>query len=209
MRLPFLLLLLLYFTAFGKDFNPFLSFSSSKSQLTKLYSQNKNLPLSGLHYIFDEQSCAVDGFVHGMGNEPEKILWRHLVNETVMGEGMACMQKKLCLSSFSGRYFKGPMCCRKSSPKFSKMSADMHNIIPTVLKEAKSNLLSVNKITQKGRIARIVLYMHETYGLSFTSNQIQRYKQWHFKYPVSSFERALNRQIFELQGTFNPYVEKL
>ncbi len=190
-------------------FTPFLSFSASKSELIKLYSKHRILPVSGLRYAFDPESCSVDGYVSGLTKEPEKILWRYVVPESLMGKGMACMTQKVCLSSFSHRYIKGPICCRKISPAFKKMSADMHNIIPTVMQEGVENLWDAQKVVHKGNIARIYLYMQYQYKLDLDANLLDQLRHWDQLEPPTAWEKNLNKKIFELQGTFNPYIEKL
>lgn len=205
----FLILLFLVVSTQLHAFTPYLSFSASKSELIKLYSQHRILPLSGLQYEFEPDSCAIDGFVSQVKAEPEKILWRYLVPELVMGQGMKCMTQKVCFSSFSKRYIKGPICCRKISPRYKKMNADMHNIIPTAFKEGTANLLDSKKIVYKGSIARIYLYMQYQYGLHYDTKLLEKLQNWHKNQPPTRWEKRLNRKIFQLQGTFNPYIEKL
>ena len=205
----YLLLCSFFLVGSAKEFTPFLSFSSSKSELIRLYSAHKVLPLSGHTYRFDAQSCSVDGFVDGVANEPEMILWRHLVSEKIIGQGLRCMTEKVCLSSFSHRYYKGAMCCRKVSKSFRDMSADLHNIIPTVLKENVKELIELENIVDKGAVARVYLYMMNQYGLNIEKKLLQKIRRWHKHYPVSEWEKELNKKIFQLQGTFNPYIEKL
>jgi hypothetical protein len=205
----FIVAFLLFGSVWAKDFIPFLSFSASKSELIKLYSQHRVLPLSGYTYRFDEESCSVSGFVDGVSSEPERVLWRYLVPEKMMGQGMKCMQERLCKSTLSHRYLKGPICCRRISKAFKNMSSDLHNIIPTVLKEEQDDLIELKSIADKGSIARIYLYMIKQYGLKIEKKLLNRVKKWHELYPVSAWEKQLNRKIFQLQGTFNPYIEKL
>ena len=118
----------------AKGYEPFLSFSASKTQLITIYSQHRILPLSGLKYEFLENTCSFNGVVKGLSLEGDIVIWRHLLPVDIMAQNRACMIQKLCRSSYSKRMFSGPRCCLKESKAFKKIYTDMHNIIPTVLK---------------------------------------------------------------------------
>jgi deoxyribonuclease I len=208
MKKLLVLFFVFYTYAYAKDFVPFLSFSSSKSALMTIYSKHKVLPLSGLSYVFSDKDCSAEGYVM-LNGEAEKILWRMLIPEELFGKGMLCMEEKICFSTFSKRYHKGPMCCRRKSEKFRKMSSDMHHIIPTINREYEKNLLEIDEVSDKGMIARAILYMYDTYQLDIDEKIIKQARDWHKVYPVSAWDKQRNKKIFELQGTFNSYIEKL
>ena len=193
----------------AKGYEPFLSFSASKTQLITFYSQHRVLPLSGLKYEFLDNTCSFNGVVKGLSKEGDIVIWRHLLPVDMMAQNRACMTQKLCLSTYSKRMFSGSRCCLKKSNAFKKIYTDMHNIIPTVLKEDVDNLLNSKKITYKGHIARAYLYMNHQYALKMKEKLYKMMLKWHKKFPPTTWEKALNRKIFKLQGTFNPYIEKL
>lgn len=60
----------------------------------------------------------------------------------------------------------------------------------------------------KGRIARSMLYMNSEYGLPLRGmgNLMLR---WHIQYPVDSEELWRNYAIYKLQGTYNPWINKI
>lgn len=205
----FICAILLYNSLFSKGYEPFLSFSASKSALVKIYSKHKILPLSGLSYHFSEKSCSSDGYVTIASSQEEMIRWRQLIAESVIGEGMACMTQRMCQSTQSDRLYSGTGCCRKISEKFKKMSTDLFNIIPTVSKEGQEQLIWSKNIVDKGNIARRYLYMMDQYDFKVEKEIKNLAVKWHEKHPVSDWEKKINRQIFKLQGTFNPYIEKL
>lgn len=204
----FLPILLLYTSLFAKGYQPFLSVTASKSALVKIYSKHKVLPLSALSYHFSEKSCATDGYV-SIGSQDEVIRWRQLIPESIIGQGMPCLTQRMCHSTQSNRLYSGTGCCRKISDKFKKMSTDMFNIIPTVFKESQERLIRSQNIRDKGNIARRYLYMIKEYDFEVEKEIKVLVLKWHKNHPVSDWEKKINRQIFKLQGTFNPYIEKL
>ncbi len=123
--------------------------------------------------------------------------------------------------------------CRKQSPMFNRMEADLHNLYPTV---SKANSIRgsltfgiIDGISQnecdfevdeqsfepppsaRGAIARALLYMSNEYGADLNkaaeaSNLNDLVTYWHCNYPVEQKEIERNKQIFEIQGTDNPFV---
>ena len=207
MRTFLLLLISLSFVS-ARGYQPFLSFSASASGMSKIHSKHKVLPLSGKPYYFSRGDCSVEGLVD-FDKTVEKVRWRQLLPESLIGKGMPCMTQRLCKSTLSNRMYSGPGCCRKSSVMFKKMSSDLHNIIPTVLKEGVEDLMHSKEIKDKGLIARIYLYMMKQYQFKVNDSLKHKCLKWHKKYPVSLWEKEKNREIFKVQGTFNPYIEKL
>lgn len=202
---------MIFFTlvSLARGYQPFLSFSSSSSAMNKIYSKYKVLPLSGKHYYFSEGDCSVEGLVDITNQKTEKVQWRHLIPESVIGSGMACMTQRLCQSTLSDKLYSGPGCCRKISLRFKQISSDLFNIIPTVLQEKHKNLIHVKHIFDKGSIARSYLYLIDRYAIKVDESIKKLCLLWHRKYPVSAWEKEKNRKIFKLQGTFNPFIEKL
>lgn len=234
-KILFLTLLLLSVVT-AKGYEPFISFSASESALIKIYAKHKKLPLSGASYIFNPYSCPVISYVserrspYKYSEEQRDIVWMHLVPEHVMGRGMECMREKVCRSIYKKRLFSGARCCRKRSEKFKMMSSDMFNIIPVMqgTKERRFERFFITlpeagayadtqvipgeswgDIAHKGEIARSYLYLRNRYGLELNGEEEALFTRWHKKYPPSSWERIKNREIYKVQGTFNPYIEKL
>lgn len=58
----------------------------------------------------------------------------------------------------------------------------------------------------KGELARSILYMAITYGLS-PKGSITQLIQWHKDDPPSDHEKSRNDKIEELQGTRNPFID--
>jgi deoxyribonuclease-1 len=60
----------------------------------------------------------------------------------------------------------------------------------------------------KGRIARSMLYMNSEYGLPLRGME-NLMLRWHIKYPVDSEELWRNYAIYQLQGTYNPWISEI
>jgi deoxyribonuclease-1 len=124
--------------------------------------------------------------------------------------------------------------CRRKSPRFNKMEADLHNLYPTrtgvnsargsmvfaeIEERTYSNACPI-EIGQgevepadfsKGKVARAVLYMQQEYGVNLRqiggSNRFEEMLlKWHCKFPPTASEVERNDKIFSIQNTNNPFV---
>jgi deoxyribonuclease-1 len=124
--------------------------------------------------------------------------------------------------------------CRRSSPLFNRIEADMHNLYPSVatINEARGAMgygmvlgeqrhfgacdFEVDKERRKveprrkvrGNIARAMFYMQDTYDLKIFRRQGELLKQWHREDPPDDEERRRNNQIDQLQGTRNRFIDR-
>lgn len=57
----------------------------------------------------------------------------------------------------------------------------------------------------KGKVARALLYLHQTYQLPITTN-IATLKEWHLAYPPQEEELERNEKVFAVQGNRNPFI---
>ena len=123
--------------------------------------------------------------------------------------------------------------CRKVSPRFNQIEADMHNLYPAQAKINKARSSYAYKILPgeprhfgrcdfeideqkrraeprpevRGDIARAMLYMHTTYDLRLFSRQGKLLKGWHRQDPPDEEERRRNRIIERLRGNRNPFID--
>ena len=131
--------------------------------------------------------------------------------------------------------YRGRACCRKLDPLFSKMEADLHNIVPEIgeLNGLRSNyrfgVLPHMPYSQfgaceikidiqsrrveprwqvRGIIARAYLYMAETYGISLSKNQRQLFVAWNRQYTPLDWEIERNKRIMRIQGNDNAYISQ-
>ena len=63
-------------------------------------------------------------------------------------------------------------------------------------------------VKQRGMIARIYLYMSDKYHFKLSNKERKLFEAWNRMHPVTSWESERNRQISNIQGWGNPYVEK-
>lgn len=123
--------------------------------------------------------------------------------------------------------------CRKSSPLFNRIEADLHNLYParTEVNDARG-AMSYGEIpgerrrhrgcdfevdearrvveprpAARGEIARAMFYMRDTYDLLIFDRLGKRLKQWHERDPVSAREKQRNDVIEKIQGTRNKYID--
>jgi deoxyribonuclease I len=172
----------------------------------------------------DFQPCDNCPLIH------KKIQWMPIVPLWELAKQLNCYQEKMCINK-KGQAFKGLRCCQQLDRSYQKMSVDLHNFVPEVplLKQqrrrfafgfvqhhASSNACHLyidqkQKIVEpsphlRGMIARIYLYMRDTYHFPLSPAQTNLFLAWHKEYPVSEWERERNEKIRALQGNGNPYI---
>jgi len=123
--------------------------------------------------------------------------------------------------------------CRKTSERFNRMEADLHNLYPARadINRARSNYRFAiiegeerefgecdferdksDKIAEprpitRGNIARAIFYTHKEYGLPVDSRDIDLLKEWNRDDPPTCNEMRRNNIIEELQGTRNRFID--
>jgi deoxyribonuclease-1 len=124
--------------------------------------------------------------------------------------------------------------CRRSSPQFNRIEADMHNLYPSIatINEARGAMgygmvlgehrrygacdFEVDKDRRKveprrkvrGNIARAMFYMADTYDLKIFRRQGELLKKWHREDPPDEEEQRRNNLIEQLQGTRNRFIDR-
>lgn len=219
------LILLLCSSLLARGYEPFLSFSASKTQLNTIHALHKVLPISGCRYHFDPKGCSVAGIIeydscdlipYSDPLQAKQVDWMHIMLPHKFGQGRECMASNACLSTYRKRPYGGVRCCKKIDAEFNKMYSDMHNIIPvaggyrTIRNKqifCEPSLSGIEPDRRaKGWIARAYLYMIKEYGLKVDKAYIKIWHRWNRKYPPSSFEIEREEAIYKLQGTRNPYI---
>lgn len=123
--------------------------------------------------------------------------------------------------------------CRRTNRRFNRIEADMHNMYPALAKVNKTRSAMAYSIIKgekyfykecdfevdfhkrkvepnpsaRGKIARAMLYMADSYNLKLFSNQKKLLIKWHRANPPTGEEKLRNRRIKEIQGTANPYIQ--
>lgn len=125
--------------------------------------------------------------------------------------------------------------CRRTSPRFNHMEADLHNLHPDLevtnaarsdyrfailpgerptvrptcdFEHDKPQKLAEPRPEVRGDIARSLLYMEHEYGVPLDSTMRTLIVQWHHEDPPTEAERARNDQIAAMQGTRNPFIDQ-
>ena len=181
--------------------------------------------------VIDASSC---GYKPRKNKKRGKVLeWEHIVPAAYFGSNLTCWKtgNKKCVRP-AGKLLKGRECCSKVNPSFKRIEADLHNLAPAVgeLNGDRSNLpygivfgeprrygscdFAIGgkpKVTEprpaiRGDVARVWLYMADTYNLKITAQQKAMFQQWSKDDPVDDRERARDRRIEGAQGNRNPFV---
>lgn len=123
--------------------------------------------------------------------------------------------------------------CRRSSQRFNRIEADMHNLYPALkeLNQARGAMayggvagearrfgscdFEIDERTRRvepppfsrGNIARALFYMHERYDLPLFRRQAELMKQWNRLDPPDEAERLRNDRIEKLQGNRNRFID--
>ncbi len=124
--------------------------------------------------------------------------------------------------------------CRRTSPEFNRIEADMHNLYPArkdinyargsyAFAMIKGERRSFGKCDieidqrrrrveprpdSRGNIARAMFYMHSTYGLKLYKKQGELLKRWHREDPPDAEEKRRNNAIEKIQGTRNHFIDR-
>ncbi len=150
-----------------------------------------------------------------------RIEWEHIVPVSLMP-----FERWACRSEPNGNLRR----CLREVPEARAMIYDLHNLAPSVgqVNQDRSNdryadlpddtsdfgSCAVEDTTalfeppdcHKGDVARIWLYMHDTYGVSIRDAEWAMFSEWSEMDPVSPWEVERDARIFALTGTRNPYV---
>lgn len=160
-----------------------------------------------------------------------KVSWQWVISKKFLAQDRDCYLHKICLDTHHQR-FKGLRCCQKIDKTYQVMLYDLHNRIPTHPDvKRRLNAYTIGTVTdeknierlysfkldskkklmeppndKKGEIARIILYMHDTYQIPIEQTALTQYKTWHQTFPPSNWEKSKNFAIAQVQGNLNPYI---
>ncbi len=214
--------------------NEKISFRKSKQAARLIYTDHRITFYCGCRYDkhgkIDLNSC---GYVPKENpRRAERVEWEHIMPAHHFGQHRECWRKPLCQKK-NGKTYKGRKCCRKIDPEFVKMEADLHNLVPEIgeLNGLRSNYrfgmlpyilpgqfgTCEFKIDEehrrvepcpkvRGMIARIYLYMANTYKIHLSSSQEKLFETWNKQYPPTHWEIERDERISKVQGNHNMYV---
>lgn len=118
--------------------------------------------------------------------------------------------------------------CLRDSEEYNRIASDLHNVVPadSYFEMKRTNTIFAMLDEQieanecglkrkmhiieppahiRGDIARVIMYMHQTYDLPILGNPALL-EAWDKQDPPSASEILRSNQVFELQGNANPLV---
>lgn len=162
-----------------------------------------------------------------------RLEWEHIVPAWFFGHSRGCWQSgdPECVTS-SGDTYKGRRCCARVDNEFRRIEADLHNLAPSVgeLNGDRSNLpygivdgeprnygacdfeIGGNpKVAEpaeiiRGDVARIWLYMADTYGIELPAEMRGMFEAWSAADPPDELELLRDARIEAAQGNRNPFL---
>lgn len=226
--------------ASGAISNSPLNFTQAKELARQIYADHRTTFYCGCHYDkhnqIDLHSCGYK--IQYDKRRAKRVEWEHIMPVSLWGKEFPCWKNAICCKGKSAKYgkscYKGRQCCREVDQEFSKIEADLHNLVPeigelnalrsnfrfAVLPQKKPGQLGVCEMkidsetrrvepipTTRGFIARIYLYMSETYKIPLSDSQRQLMNAWNKMYPPDEWEIERDNRIARLQGNHNPFVK--
>jgi len=153
-------------------------------------------------YVYDPTSCMDKFYVKD--NKKRTVFFVRIVPEERVYRTRPCGREKIC-EKYNKERYSGARCCRLSDKLYQAYNRDLFNILPMV--EANVKHMQEPPLHMRGNIARVYLYMNAQYGLNLSYEEQIRYLKWHKQDKVDEKECKLYRQIVDLQGNINPWIE--
>lgn len=215
-----LFLLALLFTSTANPDAP-RTFTEAKKMAWGIYADRPVDFYCGCAFKGNKINMASCGYIpRKQPKRAARVEWEHIVPAWVIGHQRQCWQQ-------GGRKH-----CTASDPAFSKVEADLHNLVPVVgevngdrsnygfgmLSEKPSQygacpfVVNFKQRTampppySRGPIARTYLYMSDRYHLRLSKQDRRLYDIWNRQYPVNEWEQWRNRSNACAQGNANQYV---
>ena len=153
----------------------------------------------------------------------KRVEWEHIIPAQNFGRQFSCWRDgdDKCVTK-KGKKYKGRRCCKKVSPIFKEMEADMFNLVPSIgevnadrrnyrYMETKDELkgqygecsfkvdFKARKAYPpnytKGFIARTYFYFSNKYKMKLSKRDKKMFKAWDKKYPSTEWEKLRAERI--------------
>lgn len=220
---------------------PFLAegptnFREAKTAAKEIHRDHRLTFYCGCHYDkhgqVDLGSCGYK--IQRDKRRAQRLEWEHIMPASVWGQPLACWRQPLCCPK-EGKCYKGRQCCQTIDPQFSKMEADLHNLVPEIgeLNALRSNYrfgelpnikagqfglceFKIDNKTRrvephsevKGTVARAYLYMAAQYGIHLSDAQHQLCVVWNRQYPPDEWEIQWDNRVADIQGNHNIFISQ-
>lgn len=201
------------------------SFSQSKKLLKKIYADNQRTFYCDIPYAYVGKTAILQNNGNYTPRNPttkkgktnlrtQRIEWEHIMPAENFGRHLLCWREG------------GRKACQKD-PTFTKMEADMHNLVPSIgeINGDRSNFryaqaevnMTFNQYGKcrfyvdfknkrayprdeiKGDIARAYLYMSKTYNIPLSSQERKLMEAWDKLDPISEWEVEKNKRIEKIE----------
>jgi deoxyribonuclease I len=167
-------------------------------------------------------------------NAARTLEWAHVVPEVELGGSRPCWTAQGCKDA-SGAAVSGVSCCLATDEAFARMHADLFNVVPMIQELADDRAgypfgeldgeprmygrcdfevdHALGEVEPpdaiRGDIARIYLYMADTYpdAVTLSPLQVKRMQAWAAGDPPDADERARAAAITKIQGRPNPWID--
>lgn len=234
--LKFIFILFISFNSYGQN-QTIKSFGEAKAKLRKIYGHKNNTFYCHCPYqkkSIKLKNCSYS--LKKYRKRSKRLEWEHIVPAHAFGQSFKEWRNAETICGFKitkkGRKKKiSARKCAKKNKLFSAMEADIYNLVPAIgaVNALRSNfsmakLLSSDTAicpgtlkrgrkfmpddTRKGDVARIYMYMHETYpGRGIISNKNEKmFKTWDQLDPVDAQECQINKLKQTYQFNSNEIV---
>lgn len=161
-----------------------------------------------------------------------RLEWEHMMPVANYIKHFECGREKLCVKK-NGKRFGGRKCCEKIDKRFKQTEAELYNLWPAVglVNGIRSNMnyaaignkkgifgcnFKVDKQRRKveppnhakGIVARASLFMSQKYHIRLSKQQRSLFNAWDKAYPPSSQELEWAKQVAQIEGYSNPYIDR-
>lgn len=178
------------------------TFSHATNIFKKIDFDYTRTAFSNEEYVYDPTTCLDKFYVKG--DENRSVVFVRVVPEERILQQRKCAREKICLKYNKERY-SGVRCCRQVDKLYQTYERDIFNIMAIV----QDNVSQVEEppVHIRGNIARVYLYMNAHYGLNLSFKEQMKYLKWHQEDKVDEKECKIYKQIVDIQGRLNPWIE--
>jgi deoxyribonuclease-1 len=212
------------------------NFSLAKKYATEIHRENPKTLYCGCDYSkksIDLRSCGYQ--VQKDAKRAVRLEWEHVVPAEAFGQSFIEWREGAPQCQKKGRRFKGRKCAEKNA-EFARMEADLYNLWPEIgelnglrsnysmaelgAEKAKSSRFGACKVMiedhkfepmpqAKGRVARVYLYMDQTYpGRGIISDKNRKlFEAWDKLHPVDPWECRRAALIKKIQKNENSILK--